>query len=326
MADNQQSRFEKSLGLLTTRFVTLLQKAKDGVLDLKVAADLLEVRQKRRIYDITNVLEGIGLIEKKSKNSIQWKGAGPGCNTQEVGEKLTDLKEEIRKLEDHEYLLDTHTRWIQQSIKNIENDMINRKYAYITYEDVKENFLDQFVLGIQAPADTELTVPNVLKTVTQDDAVISYNMYLKSNSGEIKVYMVQPELAKTYDNKVLEMRLKEVSKGIKRGNEEDERKEEEVTVKPKRKVGRPPKSSIKPQSPVLTDDEEEEDQELIEAKIVLRDVSTADIFQADLDLLDQFYSDFCGPLVRLSPPPGEKDYHFNLSENEGVCDLFDITT
>lgn len=34
----------------------------------------------------------------------------------------------------------------------------------------------------------------------------------------------------------------------------------------------------------------------------------------------------CGPLMRLSPPPGEKDYHFNLSENEGVCDLFDITT
>lgn len=37
------------------------------------AADILAVRQKRRIYDITNVLEGIGLIEKKSKNSIQWK-------------------------------------------------------------------------------------------------------------------------------------------------------------------------------------------------------------------------------------------------------------
>jgi hypothetical protein len=30
---------------------------------------------------------------------------------------------------------------------------------------VKENFLDQFVLGIQAPADTELTVPNVLKVI-----------------------------------------------------------------------------------------------------------------------------------------------------------------
>lgn len=29
--------------------------------------------QKRRIYDITNVLEGIGLIEKTTKNHIRWK-------------------------------------------------------------------------------------------------------------------------------------------------------------------------------------------------------------------------------------------------------------
>ena len=39
------------------------------------AAELLCCRQKRRIYDITNVLEGIGLIEKKSKNSVVWKYA-----------------------------------------------------------------------------------------------------------------------------------------------------------------------------------------------------------------------------------------------------------
>lgn len=68
--------------------------------------------------------------------------------------------------------------------------------------------------------------------------MITYNMYLKSNSGEIKVYTIQPELAKTYDNKILEMRLQEESKGTKRVNEEDEKKEEEVIVKPKRKVGR----------------------------------------------------------------------------------------
>lgn len=34
--DHTPSRHEKSLGLLTTKFVTLLQEAKDGVLDLKV--------------------------------------------------------------------------------------------------------------------------------------------------------------------------------------------------------------------------------------------------------------------------------------------------
>lgn len=40
-------------------------------MDLNRAAEALEV-QKRRIYDITNVLEGIQLIRKKSKNNIQW--------------------------------------------------------------------------------------------------------------------------------------------------------------------------------------------------------------------------------------------------------------
>lgn len=43
------------------QFVELLQEAPNGVIDLKTAADMLAVRQKRRIYDITNVLEGIGL-------------------------------------------------------------------------------------------------------------------------------------------------------------------------------------------------------------------------------------------------------------------------
>lgn len=37
------------------------------------AANSLAVNQKRRIYDITNVLEGVGLIEKKNKNVIQWR-------------------------------------------------------------------------------------------------------------------------------------------------------------------------------------------------------------------------------------------------------------
>ena len=61
---------EKSLGLLTIRFVGLLQEAADGVLDLKAAADILNVRQKRRIYDITNVLEGIGLIGRSKINVL----------------------------------------------------------------------------------------------------------------------------------------------------------------------------------------------------------------------------------------------------------------
>lgn len=48
-----------------------MHESADGVLDLNYAAEQLAV-QKRRIYDITNVLEGIKLIEKRSKNNVQW--------------------------------------------------------------------------------------------------------------------------------------------------------------------------------------------------------------------------------------------------------------
>jgi transcription factor E2F3 len=87
------------LGLLTKKFLNLLKGAPGGIVDLNNAAETLEVGvsflgtlfqswfsfvkhmhmelglqvQKRRIYDITNVLEGIGLIEKKLKNNIRWK-------------------------------------------------------------------------------------------------------------------------------------------------------------------------------------------------------------------------------------------------------------
>ena len=58
---------------LTLRFIELLKKAPNQTLDLNRAVDKLGV-QKRRIYDITNVLEGINLIQKNGKNHISWIG------------------------------------------------------------------------------------------------------------------------------------------------------------------------------------------------------------------------------------------------------------
>lgn len=49
MADIKYKRYEKSLGLLTTRFVSLIQKAKDGVLDLKVVSIIC-------LFDLSNHL------------------------------------------------------------------------------------------------------------------------------------------------------------------------------------------------------------------------------------------------------------------------------
>uniref|UniRef100_A0A8D2AYD5 E2F/DP family winged-helix DNA-binding domain-containing protein n=1 Tax=Sciurus vulgaris TaxID=55149 RepID=A0A8D2AYD5_SCIVU len=188
------SRHEKSLGLLTTKFVSLLQEAKDGVLDLKLAADTLAVRQKRRIYDITNVLEGIGLIEKKSKNSIQWKGVGPGCNTQEIADKLIELKAEIEELQQREQELDQHKVWVQQSIQNVTEDVQNtvllnpHTLAYVTHEDICRCFADT-LLAIRAPSGTSLEVP----TPEGLNGQKKYQIHLKSMSGPIEVLLVNKE-------------------------------------------------------------------------------------------------------------------------------------
>jgi transcription factor E2F3 len=50
-----------------------LKEAPEQCVDLNDAVGKLNV-QKRRIYDITNVLEGIGLIVKYKKNKIRWNG------------------------------------------------------------------------------------------------------------------------------------------------------------------------------------------------------------------------------------------------------------
>ncbi|XP_014204522.1 transcription factor E2F5 isoform X2 [Copidosoma floridanum] len=344
--DSQQSRYEKSLGLLTTRFVSLLQKAEDGVLDLKVAADLLEVRQKRRIYDITNVLEGIGLIEKKSKNSIQWKGAGPGCNSQETIDKLTHLKDELKLLDEHEQEIDLHTNWVKQSVKNVECDSTTKRYAYVKYEDFKERYNDDFILAIQAPKETRLNV-----TGDVEDEEVNYEVYLKSSTGEISVYIIPRELAESYDNNCLNQVILqpeskkprvdvEEQRHEKMNDKEDhkkygkeDKKAEEIKesksslkkeeIKPKKRVGRPPKNSVKPEP--VSEDEEDEDLDLLEAKIVLRDVNMSGNVHQNLDYIDEIYAGICGPLMRLSPPPQEKDFRFNLGESEGLCDLFDIS-
>ena len=50
-SDQAPSRHEKSLGLLTTKFVSLLQEAKDGVLDLKVVCFyFFLIQSKERLY------------------------------------------------------------------------------------------------------------------------------------------------------------------------------------------------------------------------------------------------------------------------------------
>ena len=72
----QLSRWRSGLVFRTLlKFLVLFQDFEVIYLEL-LYFFILQV-QKRRIYDITNVLEGVDLIEKGLKNMIRWKWVSP---------------------------------------------------------------------------------------------------------------------------------------------------------------------------------------------------------------------------------------------------------
>lgn len=60
-----------SLQLLTRRFLRLMQEAPGCCVDLSYVSTRLQTH-RRRLYDITNAMYGVQVIEKESKNKVRW--------------------------------------------------------------------------------------------------------------------------------------------------------------------------------------------------------------------------------------------------------------
>ncbi|KAJ8552027.1 hypothetical protein K7X08_028470 [Anisodus acutangulus] len=181
-------RYDSSLGLLTKKFINLIKHAEDGMLDLNKAADTLEV-QKRRIYDITNVLEGIGLIEKKLKNRIHWKGldvSKPG----EADQSVASLQAEVENLTIKEHRLDDQIREMQEKLRDLSEDENNQRWLFVTEDDIKSLpcFQNETLIAIKAPHGTTLEVPDPDEAV--DYPQRRYRIVLRSTMGPIDVYLV----------------------------------------------------------------------------------------------------------------------------------------
>ncbi|KFW95791.1 Transcription factor E2F6, partial [Phalacrocorax carbo] len=199
----KKPRFDASLVYLTRKFMDLVKTAPHGVLDLNEVATTLGVR-KRRVYDITNVLDGIHLIQKRSKNLIQWVGS----NSDQVAPEDQHLKDEVSDLSAMEAALDELIKNCAHQLFELTDDRENAKYpfnscltltcAYVTYQDIRsiQAFQEQIVIAIKAPEETKLEIP-----IPKEDCI---EVHVKSTKGPIDVYLCEVEQeepgAKTFED------------------------------------------------------------------------------------------------------------------------------
>ncbi|KAJ4919428.1 hypothetical protein JOQ06_024710 [Pogonophryne albipinna] len=166
----EKSRFETSLGLLTRRFADIMRRSHDGVVDLNFVANELNA-PKRRLYDVTNVLEGIKLIKKKG------------------GEVNSAADVELKDLVEQERILDELILSCRRQVHRLYEDQsplysltLRTTFAYLTYEDVQQipSLKEQTVIVIRAPAETKLEVPHPEE---------SLQVHLSSTQGPIEAFL-----------------------------------------------------------------------------------------------------------------------------------------
>lgn len=168
----------------------VINAAPDGIVDLNAVAKTLGVR-KRRVYDITNVLDGINLIQKRSKNLIQWVGSEASYLAANVPGNRKATPKDLTDLSAMEEALDELIKNCARQLFEMTDRKENANLAYVTYQDIHgiQAFNEQIVIAIKAPEETKLEVPAPKETCIE--------VHIKSSKGPIDVYLCDMSQANT---------------------------------------------------------------------------------------------------------------------------------
>ncbi|KAK4528150.1 hypothetical protein GAYE_SCF51G6084 [Galdieria yellowstonensis] len=184
---SNHGRYDNSLGFLTKKFIELIQNTEGGAIDLNEITRQLNV-QKRRIYDITNVLEGIGVIEKKEKNIIVWKHQEMEENPAIV-EYKDSIVEQLKQLSEEESALDGAIADTQSALRELVCSQ--KELAYVTVSDIRSipSLQGDTLIAIRAPPGTELEVPDPEEGMPAGQK--RFQIFLKSSGGPIDCSLVE---------------------------------------------------------------------------------------------------------------------------------------
>lgn len=182
------SRIENSLQSLTKRFFIYLEMTYPEYIDTNNLASFLCV-SKRRVYDVLNILEGLGYLKKRSVNNLEWIGGnfkGYLQDKENIENKNFTNDPEILELEKEEKELDKQISEYNFSVQNILQQELSIKNAFVNNKEILDipTLNDKLVFVVKAPPETFLENKD-----TKEEYAIEMNV----NNDKIDVFFISDE-------------------------------------------------------------------------------------------------------------------------------------
>lgn len=149
----RSEKSENTLLNLTKRFLQILSELPDQSLDLNNASYLLNV-SKRRIYDITNVLEGLDLIKKTHVNTVKW--IGDDISLYITGNICFDDEENY--IENEINRVSGEIEILHSEINDFLSNPSSEKSRYVKIEELKkiQRLRDKILLVVKISENTKI--------------------------------------------------------------------------------------------------------------------------------------------------------------------------
>lgn len=189
------SRAENSLHSLTKKFFEYLKMTYPRPINTNSLASFLCV-SKRRVYDVTNILEGLGYLKKRSVNSLEWTG---GDFNQFLSDKENDPfsqnniysdqtveNQDLNMLEIEESALDREINELNINVQSMLQQESSITNAFVNHDDLLNipTLSNKLVFVVKAPPETFLENKD-----TNKEFAIEMNV----NNDKIDVFYISDE-------------------------------------------------------------------------------------------------------------------------------------
>ncbi|KAK0133060.1 Transcription factor E2F4 [Merluccius polli] len=211
--------------------------------------------------------------------------------------------------------------------------------AYVRHEDLCGAFKGETLLAIRAPTGTQLEVP-VPETIQNGPR--KYQIRLKSSSGPIEVLLVNkdptsqspvvlpvPPPEDILQNLPAPSATSQITPSSCAATPTAVANQTATTDASKTSLlpAADPSAVTSPASQQLQSSASLDGSAPSSGSALFEPIKSdpSDLLDFPKELSDMFDpTKVFSPLLRLSPPPGDHDYIYNLDETEGLCDLFDV--